>query len=165
MKTPYYDISNTIELPIAVSGATLQERLLPVLQSLNINTEVLENDSIVFRVSPMDVSTRGFRLHGVSSGKISLTNLTNKSILHYQIMTIQARLFYIFFSIVIILFLSIEFINKIHESGACLLLVFMIGALIMTRLGFAFSKIAVAHKIESFIRSVITNTEHNIKGK
>jgi hypothetical protein len=160
MKTPYYDISNTIELPIAVTGATLRERLLPELQSLNITTEVLENDSIVFRVSPMDVSTRGFRLHGVSSGKISLTNLNNKSVLRYQIMTIQARLFYIFFSIVIILFLSAEFINKIHESGACCLFVFMIGALIMTSFAFAFSKIAVAHNFESFIRSAIAKTEH-----
>jgi hypothetical protein len=165
MKTPYYDISNTVELPITVSAATLRERLLPELQLLNIKTEVLENDNIIFRVSPMDVSTRSFRLHGVSSGKINLTNLNNKSVLHYQIMTIQARLFYIFFSIVIILFLSVEFITKIHDSGACLLLVFMIGALIMTSFGFAFSKIVVAHNFESFIRSVITNTEHNIQIK
>ncbi len=144
-----------MELPIMVSVSTVRERLLIGLQSINIKTENHVDDSIEFWVSIIDATTRGFRLQGISSGKINLSNMNNRCVLRYQIITMPMRIFSIIFPIVAILSLIILFIIQIQETSICSTMIGMVGALILSIIGFTVGKIIVRYKFESFIRSVV----------
>jgi hypothetical protein len=153
---PYYDVSGKLELQTAVPEAVFREHLIAALRSLQVEAKA-DGSSVEFQVPLIKTVTRGFKLQGVSFGRIELEILNNSCAVNYRIATMPMRLFCVALGLIGLVYPSATYIAGLPWSPSSLLFS-TFGTLLLSGLAYMAGRAVVSWKFGAFMRVVASGS-------